>query len=118
MGTLNSKVDTNAVHQEVSSVPVMMYTKHGCSFCTRARELLNNEKIEYKECNTDELKKTNPQQYQPLINGLVYMTRQTSLPQIFICGKFIGGFTDLEKLRNSRQLLDAVAECAVEHHDE
>ncbi|VDM63812.1 unnamed protein product [Angiostrongylus costaricensis] len=60
----------------------MIYTKDGCTFCTKAKELLNNEKMEYKECNTDKLKETNPEQYKGRVNGLVYMTRQTTMPQV------------------------------------
>ncbi|ETN74814.1 hypothetical protein NECAME_12713 [Necator americanus] len=46
MGSLQSKVDVDTIHNEVTSTPVMIYTKDGCSFCTRAKELLNKEKIE------------------------------------------------------------------------
>ncbi|KAJ1363255.1 Glutaredoxin [Parelaphostrongylus tenuis] len=116
MGSVKSKVDVDTIHTEVTSAPVMIYTKDGCSFCTKAKELLNNEKIE--ECNTDELKEANPQEYKPRINGLVYVTRQTTMPQIFICGKFIGGFTDLEKLQKSRELYGRLAECTAEDDSE
>jgi len=33
-----------------------------------------------------------------LKNELIKLTRQKSVPQIFINGSFIGGFTDLDKL--------------------
>nr|CDJ91639.1 Glutaredoxin domain containing protein [Haemonchus contortus] len=98
MGSVKSKVDVDQIHKEVNSAPVMIYTKDGCSFCTRAKNLLKEEKIEYTECNIDRIKETNPDEYKPRVNGLVYMTRQTTMPQVFICGRFVGGCTDLEKL--------------------
>ncbi|XGW17284.1 hypothetical protein V3C99_002135 [Haemonchus contortus] len=115
MGSVKSKVDVDQIHKEVNSAPVMIYTKDGCSFCTRAKNLLKEEKIEYTECNIDRIKETNPDEYKPRVNGLVYMTRQTTMPQVFICGRFVGGCTDLEKLRESRKLYDALLECTGEN---
>ena len=46
------------------------------------------------------------------MNGLVYTTRQTTVPQIFICGKFIGGYTELYNLRQAKKLFDAIDECS------
>ncbi|KAK6739769.1 hypothetical protein RB195_008328 [Necator americanus] len=115
MGSLQSKVDVDTIHNEVTSTPVMIYTKDGCSFCTRAKELLNKEKIEYKECNVDRLKEENPKEYKPRVNGLVYMTKQTTMPQVFICGRFVGGFTDLDKLRETRKLWEELAQCTGEN---
>ncbi|VDL75818.1 unnamed protein product [Nippostrongylus brasiliensis] len=69
----------------------------------------------YTEYNVDRLKEDSPEQYSPVVNGLVYMTRQTTMPQIFICGKFVGGFTDLQKLKESHKLLDAIMECTGEN---
>ncbi|KHJ79535.1 glutaredoxin [Oesophagostomum dentatum] len=115
MGAVKSKVDVETIHAEVASTPVMIYTKDGCSFCAKAKELLNQEKIEYKECNVDRIKEKTPEAYNPRVNGLVYMTRQTTMPQIFICGKFVGGFTDLDKLRETRKLWETLAECTGEN---
>uniref|UniRef100_A0A914Y206 Glutaredoxin n=1 Tax=Panagrolaimus superbus TaxID=310955 RepID=A0A914Y206_9BILA len=46
------------------------------------------------------------------INGLVYTTRQTSVPQIFICGKHVGGYTELNNLHKAKKLFDAIDECS------
>lgn len=53
--------------------------------------------------------------HQSYVNGLIYVTKQTVVPQIFICGNFIGGFTELLQLKNAGKLLDAVAECSSPH---
>lgn len=114
MGSVDSKVDVRKIREEVSSVPVMIYTKNGCSFCTKAKSLFEKEGIEYRESNVDRVKSDAPEQYKPRVNGLVYMTRHTTMPQIFICGKFVGGYTDLEKLRDSRELYSMVLSCTEE----
>ncbi|CAJ0600486.1 unnamed protein product [Cylicocyclus nassatus] len=115
MGAVKSKVDVEVIHHEVQSTPVVIYTKDGCGFCAKARELLNKEGIEYKDCNVDRIKEDTPDAYQARVNGLVYMTHQTTMPQIFICGNFVGGFTDLEKLRETRRLWDVLATCTEEN---
>ncbi|WKY00510.1 hypothetical protein Q1695_014949 [Nippostrongylus brasiliensis] len=115
MGAVKSKVDVERIHNEVSSSAVTVYTKDHCSFCTRTKDLLQEEQVEYTEYNVDRLKEDSPEQYSPVVNGLVYMTRQTTMPQIFICGKFVGGFTDLQKLKESHKLLDAIMECTGEN---
>ncbi|KAK6035561.1 hypothetical protein COOONC_26934 [Cooperia oncophora] len=100
MGAIESKVDVDKIHKEVSSTPVMIYTKDGCGFCTRAKTLLDEEKIEsLLECNVESIiiEISNPDY------------------EIFICGRFVGGCTDLEKLRESRKLYEAVLECTAEN---
>lgn len=43
------------------------------------------------------------------------MIKNAHVFQIFICGHFIGGFTDLDKLRETRKLWEALAECTGEN---
>ncbi|CAD6190451.1 unnamed protein product [Caenorhabditis auriculariae] len=93
-----------------------MYTKTFCGFCTKAKNLLTDVKIPYKEVNLDTLKKElADQEYTSRVNGLVYTTHQTTVPQIFICGKFVGGFTELDTMRKAGKLLEAVAQCSGEN---
>ncbi|VDM66920.1 unnamed protein product [Strongylus vulgaris] len=70
--------------QNVKSVPIMIYTKDGCGFCARAKDLMNTEKIRYEECNVDRIREKDPDKYKPRVNGLVYMTHQTTMPQVSI----------------------------------
>lgn len=59
-----------------------MYTKTSCTFCNRAKDLFADVKIGYKEVNLDSLKAEQPKEYLGIVNGLVYTTRQTSVPQV------------------------------------
>lgn len=55
--TLSKKVDDNAIKNEASDYPVVMYSKTQCGYCQKAKLLFNEEGIDFKEMNLD-LKKT------------------------------------------------------------
>lgn len=69
---------------------VDVYSKDGCSYCVKAKQLLNNKKIGFTEHKLGE-------------NGIDRAFIQTkagkpvsTVPQIFIDDKHIGGYTELE----------------------
>ena len=74
-----------------SDVPnVEIYTSPLCSFCTRAKALLNKKGVKYKEVNV----MTHPGERKKMTER----TGRTSVPQIFIDGKAIGGCDELFEL--------------------
>ncbi|GMR42526.1 hypothetical protein PMAYCL1PPCAC_12721, partial [Pristionchus mayeri] len=99
----------------ITDNPVMVFTNTGCGFCTRAKNLLNEQKVEYKDCDLAEVRRANPKEYQSFVNGLVFTSKMTSVPQIFICGEFIGGFTELQKLVEAKKFLEKIEECTGEN---
>ena len=67
----------------------LIFTKYRCSFCDRAKTLIEQKGYEYdsiniEECNNIEL----------LLDKHKYAR---TMPQIFINDKLIGGYTDLVK---------------------
>ena len=78
---------------------IQVYTWSNCPYCVRAKDLLNRKGVKFEEINLDgkddELTK------------LRERTGQRTVPQIFIDGKLVGGFTDLAAL-DSRGELDAL----------
>ena len=78
---------------------IQVYTWSNCPYCVRAKDLLNRKGAKFEEINLDgkddELTK------------LRERTGQRTVPQIFIDGKLVGGFTDLAAL-DSRGELDAL----------
>ena len=69
---------------------VKIYTTNYCPYCKKAKDLLNAKHVEYEEIDVT----NNPD----LRTELTQMTGRTTVPQIFINGKHIGGYTDLERL--------------------
>lgn len=71
---------------------VTLFTKAGCSHCTRAKNLLNNAGIPFEEVQ--------------LGNGITTRTLRAvsgnaTTPQVFIGGRLIGSADDLEQYLNS-----------------
>lgn len=69
-----------------------MYSKPACSFCDKARKILTDSKVDVKEIDLNKLKTDQPKEASAIINGLVYTTRQTSVPQV--------GLVDFLKINN------------------
>ncbi|KAE9554678.1 hypothetical protein FO519_002088 [Halicephalobus sp. NKZ332] len=113
--SIGSKVNNEQIQKEIDDYPVVMYTKPHCGYCKMAKNLLNEEKILFKERDLDLAEATNPEGYQAYVNGLVYTTRQTTVPQIFICGRFIGGYTELYNLREAQELFKSLDECSYKY---
>lgn len=66
---------------------VVVYSTHICPFCTAAKQLLENLGIDYREIDVsgDQGKREEMRR----------LSRRSTVPQIFIDGEHIGGYTDL-----------------------
>lgn len=67
---------------------VTIFTREGCEFCFKAKELLDQKGVDYEEhvLNLDYTIKT-----------LVAVSGGTAVPQVFVNGERIGGSAELEK---------------------
>ena len=77
--------------------PVEIYTKAFCGYCARAKRLLDEKGAEYEEFD---ITLGGPKRAEMLqrANG------RTSVPQIFIGGRHVGGSDDLYALEGEGQL--------------
>lgn len=75
---------------------IQIHTTAYCPYCVRAKDLLKRKGLAFEEVNLegkfDELK------------ALKERTGHRTVPQIFIDGKMIGGFTELAALDASGEL--------------
>lgn len=72
---------------------VQVYSTVACGYCVRAKALLSRLQIPFHEIDVTE----DPDKRQWLVNA----TGQRTVPQIFIDGRSIGGFTELAALERS-----------------
>jgi glutaredoxin 3 len=84
------------------SADVLIYLTQWCPYCRAAKDLLGDKKVRYTEIDVDDR--------QDLRKWLVTATGQRTVPQIFINGKSIGGFSDMEALDAAGELDVLLAE--------
>ncbi len=75
---------------------VVMYTTLFCGYCVRARRLLDQKKVKYREIGVDNNRE--------LWQEMEQRSARRTVPQIFIDGHPVGGFTELNALEQSGEL--------------
>ena len=77
---------------------VKVYTGSNCGYCNAAKKLLQTAGISYEEIGLDDKPDLRTRLSEE--NG-----HYRTVPMIFVDGKFIGGFTDLQTLHKQGKLL-------------
>ena len=75
---------------------VTIYTSFYCTYCRRAKRLLDKKQVDYKEIRLDE----DPEKREELVESLNWRT----VPMIFVNKQFIGGYDQLAALERSGEL--------------
>lgn len=76
---------------------IEIYTTHVCAYCERARRLLTAKGAAYREIFVDE--------DADLLDSMIKRAGgRKTVPQIFIDGRHVGGFDDLNALDKSGEL--------------
>jgi glutaredoxin 3 len=75
---------------ESSAVNIEIYSTAGCPYCERAKRLLDKKGAPYTEFRIDKER--------GLRDEMISRSQRTTVPQVFIDGKHIGGFDDLAEL--------------------
>ena len=71
----------------------IIYTKEGCSYCTKAKDLLKSKGINFSTIVINDLNRnTILEKIDPLTNSYKYY------PKIFNGKQFIGGYTELKNI--------------------
>ncbi|EYC41795.1 hypothetical protein Y032_0556g3381 [Ancylostoma ceylanicum] len=65
--------------------PVVMYTKEYCPYCVRAKNELQADRVPYVEKNLSDYGLN----AEATVKGLVELTQCRTVPQIFVCGKYV-----------------------------
>ncbi len=75
---------------------VVVYTTAFCPYCTRAKDLLRHKGIPFEEIDLTDA--------DPARTALVERTGMRTLPQIFVDGKLVGGWRELQALDREGKL--------------
>ena len=76
---------------------IEIYTKFGCPFCARAMRLLDEKGADYEEYELN----SNPGKRDEMVERA---GGRTTVPQIFIDGRHVGGSDDLAELERAGRL--------------
>lgn len=76
---------------------ILIYTRKFCPYCTAAKELLKSKGLNYIEKDVEK----DPSALEEMLSK---SEGQTTVPEIFINGKFIGGFNNLSALDQEGKL--------------
>jgi glutaredoxin 3 len=90
-GEFDEEAVTSKVDSFISDNQVAMFSFTTCPFCRRAKDFLDVKGIAYKSLELDELEGNEGNQIRAILGR---RTRRTSVPSIFIGGKYIGGCND------------------------
>ena len=81
-----------------------MYATDWCPYCTRARRLLEGKGVAFREIDVDAVPDARAEMRE--------RTRRTSVPQVFIGERHVGGFDDLKALDDAGGLDPLLADVA------
>ena len=75
---------------------VKIYTREGCGYCTAAIRLLRSKGVDFQHIDATGDPETR--------RWLVEVSGQATVPQIFIDGRSVGGYTDIRALDQRGEL--------------
>lgn len=75
---------------------IVIYSSAHCPYCTMAKQLLDRKGVSYDEIRVD----LHPEKREEMMQK----SQRRTVPQIFINGKAMGGYTDLVEIDRSGQL--------------
>ncbi|CAG9320742.1 unnamed protein product [Blepharisma stoltei] len=85
---------TSRIRKQISETPAIVYSKTYCPYCHRAKALLNELGVNYQVVELDVISEGGNIQ-----SSLYEITNQRTVPNIFIKGEHIGGYSDLVQKR-------------------
>jgi len=80
-------------YKPVNKNTYVIYSKSGCPYCTKSKNLLKNDNYEYINC--DEYLLENKQEFLEFIKTLTNNIEVKTFPIIFYENKYIGGYNEL-----------------------
>jgi len=82
---------------------IVVYTVDYCPYCKNAKALLNKKGVDFEEIDITDNENEMREELGVMTGG------KTTVPQIFINGESIGGFTDIKALEDSGKLDEMLA---------
>jgi glutaredoxin 3 len=75
---------------------IVIYTTPYCPYCLQAKALLSNKRVAFTEIDVEDRP--------DLRHWLAQASGQRTVPQLFINGQSVGGYTDVAELEHAGEL--------------
>ncbi|CAO2186518.1 unnamed protein product [Urochloa humidicola] len=96
----------DSVKKTVADNPVVIYSKSWCSYCMEVKALFKRIGVQPHVIELDRLGAQGPQ----LQKVLERLTGQSTVPNVYIGGKHVGGCTDTVKLHRKGELASMLSQ--------
>lgn len=83
--------------EKPSQIGFTVYSKTNCSYCTKVKQLLSDNKIFFLEIQSDDYLLEDKEAFLSFIKEITEIEYRT-FPMVFNNNQFIGGFTDTEAI--------------------
>ena len=83
--------DRATIEGQINSTKVIMYSKSSCPFCSTAKQVFAQMNVDYTLVELNQVPNGSAIQ-----NTLAEITRQRTVPNIFIGGQHVGGCSELQ----------------------
>ncbi len=97
--------------QYIQHGKVFVFSTTNCSYCDRAKGLLEDLGVKFDSYLVDEDKET-----EEFVKTLEEHSKIDTYPKIYIGAKCIGGFTDLNKLFETMKIFDILDKEGISHY--
>jgi len=98
-----------SIETEINENPVVVYSKTWCPYCQQAKGLFEDLGVEPYVVELDELGAAE----RHVQNALEGLTGQSTVPNVFIGGKHIGGCSDTMELHQNGELIPLLSAAGV-----
>ncbi|KAI8372336.1 glutaredoxin [Choanephora cucurbitarum] len=109
MSGLVSQGIRDVVKRAIADNKVMVFSKSYCPFCIRAKDLLDDMDVNYKAIELND-----HQDGEAIQQALAELTKQTTVPNIFINQRHVGGSDALKAAYQSGQLTEWLKEANIQ----
>lgn len=107
-GSSGSQIE-ESIQTQISENPIVVYSKTWCPYCQQTKSLFEDLGVKPYVVELDELGGTE----RHVQNALQGLTGQSTVPNVFIGGKHIGGCSDTMELHQNGELIPLLSAAGV-----
>eukprot|EP01080_Neovahlkampfia_damariscottae_P001249 gene1249-11338_t len=101
---------TQLINKLIQENQVFIFSKSYCGFCSRVKSLFQNYNVQFKAIELDNEKNGSSIQAE-----LTKMTKQSTVPSVFIGGVFYGGSSDIAQKERDGSLFKILDKANVKY---